>query len=409
MKILVISQYFWPENFKINDLCLGLREKGHDVEVLTGIPNYPTGRFAEGYDFFRNNDEVWNGIKIHRARLVARGSGALKLILNYLSFAFFASAKGRMLPKEFDCILVYEPSPITVGIPAVFIGRKQKIPILFWVQDLWPESLSAAGNIHNKTLLKTFDVITKWIYKNSTKVLVQSEGFRSYIQAQGVANEKIIFYPNSTENFYVPTAADPVLKSKLPDGFLITFAGNFGESQSLHTILHAALELKNQGFDEIKFVFLGDGRMKTTMVDFINNNGLEDTVHLLGAYPAEEMPKYFGCSDVLISSLKKDRIFSLTIPSKIQSYLASGKPILASMDGEGARIIEEAQAGLSSPAEDVKSLTSNIIELYKLSDIERRQMANNARCYFEQHFERNTLLDKLIEIFHREVAKFNKN
>lgn len=398
MKILVISQYFWPENFKINDICIGLKEKGHDVEILTGIPNYPLGKFSEGYSFFKNNDEVWNGMKIYRSKLLPRGFGGIKLMMNYFSFAFFGSLKGRSLKKKYDQILVYEPSPITVGIPAIFTGRKQKSPYYFWVQDLWPESLTAAGNIKNPLVLNFFDKITRIIYNNAEKVLVQSKGFKEYILDQDIPDEKIIFYPNTTEDFYKPEIPKPEFREKFPKGFSITFAGNLGEAQSLTTLLEAAKILKEKNFTEIKWVFLGEGRQRKTIENFIKENKMEDTVFLLGSFPGNQMPSFFACSDVLIASLKKDKIFALTIPSKIQSYLACGKPILASLDGEGAKIVEESGSGFASPAENVEALAENVEKIYRLSIDERRKMGENAVKYFKSEFERDTLLDKLISI-----------
>lgn len=398
MKILVISQYFWPENFKINDICLGLKDKGHDVEVLTGIPNYPLGKFTEGYRFFKNNDEVWNGIKIHRSKLLPRGKGGAKLMMNFFSFAFFASFKGRSLQKKYDKILVYEPSPITVGIPAIFTGKKQNIPYYFWVQDLWPESLTAAGGIRNKFVLRFFDRVTRLIYNKAEKVLVQSNGFKNYILKQKIPSEKIIFYPNTTEDYYQPIDPKSNYSEKFPKGFTITFAGNLGEAQSLPTLLTAAKILKEKGYDDIKWIFLGDGRMRDTIEVYIAENNLQNSVFLLGAFPGEQMPEFFACSDVLVASLKKDKIFALTIPSKIQSYLACGKPILASLDGEGAAIINDAKAGFSSPAEDELSLSENVLKMYHATSEERKIMGENALNYFNNEFQRDMLLNKLIKI-----------
>ena len=398
MRILVISQYFWPENFKINDLCLGLKDRGHHIEVLTAIPNYPAGKFFEGYSFFKKTDEVWNGIKIHRSKIFSRGSGGINLMINYFSFVFFGSLKARRLKGNFDCIFVYEPSPITVGIPAIVASRKLKIPYYFWVQDLWPESLTAAGGVENKYILAFFHKITQIIYRNAEKVLVQSKGFKNYIVNQKTDPEKIIFYPNSTENFYRPVPPEPKFSDKLPSGFCITFAGNLGEAQSLFTVLTAALIVKDQGFSEIKWVFLGDGRQRQQLEQFVKENNLGDVVFFLGSYPSADMPGFFAASDVLISSLKKDRIFSLTIPSKIQSYLACGKPILASLDGEGASIVEKAKAGYASSAENAEELANNVVRIYHNSEDEREEMGKNALAYYHKEFDREMLLDKLILI-----------
>lgn len=397
MRILIISQYFWPENFKINDICLGLKEKGHEVTVLTGTPNYPKGIFFDGFSFWKNNDSEWDGIKIYRSKLIPRGNNPLQLMLNYLSFPFFASLKCLFIKEKFDKILVYEPSPVTVGIPAIVFGKIKKIPYFFWAQDLWPESLAAAGGVNNKLVLRFFDWITKQIYNKSEKVLVQSEGFKDYILNQGIDDDKIIFYPNTTETFYKPVAKDKRYEDLLPQGFKVMFAGNLGEAQSLNTLIEAAKIVHNNGVD-VKWVFLGDGRMRENLALEIKNSGLESQVFLLGAYPSKDMPYFFSCADALIVSLKDESIFSLTIPSKVQSYMACEKPILASLNGEGARIVSVSQCGFVSPAEDVKTLAENVLNLYDLPKEEREIMGKNAGKYFRKEFERDVLLEKLIGI-----------
>lgn len=397
MKILVVSQYFWPENFKINDICLGLKERGHEVTVLTGTPNYPEGVFFEGFNFWKNNDGQWNGIKVYRSKLIPRGNSSLFLMLNYLSFPFFSSIKSLFIKEKFDKVLVYEPSPVTVGLTAVFYSFFKKTPYYFWVQDLWPESLSAAGGINNKLVLSIFDKITRLIYNRSEKVLVQSEGFKEYIINQGIVSNKIIFYPNSTENFYRPVSKDENYLKKLPEGFKIMFAGNLGEAQSLNTLIDAAKIINDKGID-VKWIFLGNGRMRENLEADITNKGLQKQVFLLGSFPSEDMPYFFSCADALIVSLKKDKIFSLTIPSKVQSYMACKKPILASLDGEGAKIIEIADCGYASPAEDVESLVMNVIKLHGISSHERERFGEKAGEYFSHEFEREILLDRLISI-----------
>lgn len=400
MKILVISQYFWPENFKINDLCLGLKEKGHEVTVLTGTPNYPKGKFFEGFSFWKNNDSDWNGIKVYRSKLIPRGNSPIFLMLNYLSFPFFSSIKSLFIKEKFDKVLVYEPSPVTVGLTAVFYKFFKKVPYYFWVQDLWPESLSAAGGINNKFVLNIFDKITRLIYNHSEKVLVQSEGFKEYIINQGIQESKIIFYPNSTENFYKPLPKDENYLKQLPEGFKIMFAGNLGEAQSLNTLVEAAKIVNEKGVD-VKWVFLGNGRMKENLETDVKSKGLEKQVFLLGSFPSEDMPKFFSCANALIVSLKKDKIFALTIPSKVQSYMACEKPILGSLDGEGAKIITTSNCGFASPAEDSFQLAENVLALYKLSEQEQFDLGKNAGDYFKKEFERDILLDRLITILNQ--------
>lgn len=397
MKILIVTQYFWPESFKINDLALGLKERGHEVSILTAIPNYPKGDFFDNYSFWKNNDEDWNGIKIYRSKIISRGNGSLRLMLNYISFVFFCSIKVFFIKEKFDKIFVYEPSPITVGIPAIVASRKMKLPFYFWVQDLWPESLSAAGGIKNKFILNFFDRITKRIYSKAKIILVQSKGFEDYINAQGNFKDKLVYYPNSAEKLYRPVAPTLDYQSKLPEGFKLLFAGNLGEAQGIDTLIEAAKIVKENKV-EVNWVFLGDGRQKEYYINKVKEKDLQSNFYFLGSFPADTMPNFFSCSDALIVSLKKDKIFSLTIPSKLQSYLACGKPILASLDGEGAKIVEESKAGFASPAEDAITFATNVIKFYNLSLEERNQMQKNALEYFKNEFEREKLIDKLLEI-----------
>lgn len=397
MRILIISQYFWPESFKINDLALGLKERGHEVSILTAIPNYPKGAFFQDYSFWKDNDEEWNGIKIYRSKIFSRGNGGIRLMLNYVSFVFFCSLKIFRIKEKFDRIFVYEPSPVTVGLPAIVASRKMKIPYYFWVQDLWPESLTAAGGIKNKYVIVFFDKITKLIYCNAKKVLVQSKGFADYINKQGDFSSKLIYYPNSAEKLYRPIEPTAEYQSKLPTGFKILFAGNLGGAQGIDTLIKAAKIVKESGI-EVNWVFLGNGRQREYYMSEVKRIGLESNFYFLGAFPAETMPYFFSCVDALIVSLKKDKIFSLTIPSKLQSYLACGKPILASLDGEGANIIIESKSGFVSPPENAELFAANVFKLYNLPFESRKEMKENALKYFKNEFEREMLIDRLLEI-----------
>ena len=398
MKILLISQYFYPENFKINDLIFSLKERGHEITVLTGKPNYSKTHFFEGYGWKSDDFETINDIPVYRANLLSRrNGGAFRLFLNYISFAILASSKVRKIKGSFDAIYVYQTSPVTVGIPAIFAKKLFKAPIYFWVQDLWPESLTAAGGVNNKLVLGFFNSLTKFIYNHSKKVLIQSNGFREYILNQGIPNDKIIYYPNPTEDFYKPLQEVKEYQEFFQNEFFnIIFAGNIGEAQSFKTIINAINNVKEL---PVKVIVLGDGRYKETAICLIKEKGLESYFNFLGSFPPIEMPKFFSHADALLVSLKKNKIFSLTIPAKIQSYLACGKPIIASIDGEGAKIVIDAKCGVTSPAEDSLKLSEAIKELMALGKSKRSEMGNNGRAYYEKEFERDGLLKRLEVIF----------
>lgn len=398
MKILLISQYFFPENFKINDLIFSLKQRGHEVTVLTGKPNYPKGDFYDGYSWNSPEYEIINNIPVYRSNLFPRGKGgSIRLFLNYISFALFSSIKLKKIKGPFDVIFVYQTSPVTVGIPAFFAKKIFKAPIYFWVQDLWPESLKAAGGINNIFILGFFNILTKWIYRNSRKVLVQSEGFRKYILNQGIKNDKIIFYPNPTEDIYKPLQGVKEYKEFFKDNFFnIVFAGNIGEAQSFDTIIEAINNIKKLN---VKVIVLGDGRYKETALRLIKEKGLESQFNFIGSYPPTEMPKFFSHSDALLVSLKKNKIFSLTIPAKIQSYLACGKPIIASIDGCGAKIVIDSKCGVVAPADDSNILSERIKELMNLGKDKLNEMGSNAIDYYNKEFDRKYLLEKLEFIF----------
>lgn len=400
MNILIVSQFFWPENFKINDVAKGLQERGHKVSVLTGNPNYPNGKFYKGYSFFKIMKEDFEGITIYRSSVIPRGKGSsIKLFLNYFSLALFASIRILFVRRSFDKILVFEASPITIGIPAIVAKYKFKAPIYFWVQDLWPESISAAGGISNKSIIGLVDKLTRFIYSNCKKILVQSKAFIPYIINQGESIKKMVYLPNSTEKFYKKVKHNNKYIDLIPkDGPILMFAGNIGEAQGFNTIIKSAKYLYDSKI-KVNWVILGDGRQRESFEYKINELGLKNIFFFLGSYPPEEMPYFFAYADAMLVTLKKSLIFSLTIPSKIQSYMACSKPIIANLDGEGSRVILDAKCGMVSPSEDFISFSKSIIDFLKLSSNEKVQMGENARLYFKKEFEREKQIDKLINIF----------
>lgn len=402
MHILIVTQYFWPETFRINDLALGLVERGHRVTVLTGSPNYPDGKFYKGYGIV-NREEDYYGVRVLRVPLVPRGGGgAVRLALNYVSFAVIASILGPFLCRGVvDHILVYEPSPFTVGIPAVLLRSLKAAPLSFWVQDLWPESLSATGAVKSETVLSLVSRLVRFIYRRCDKVLIQAESFREPVAAQGAAADRIFYFPNSAEEHFAQPAPYDGLLPQLPEGFRLMFAGNIGSAQDFETIINAAELLKE--CRKIRWIVIGDGRMRSWCENEVARRGLQEHLHFLGRFPLEAMPAFFAAADALLVTLKKEPIFALTIPSKIQSYLACGRPVVAALDGEGARIIDEAGAGYSCPAGDPDALAAAVLKMYRTSESERAAMGVRGRSYYREHFDRTMLIDRL-EGWMREMA-----
>jgi len=397
VKVLIVTQYFWPEDFRINDLARGLHERGHEVTVYTGKPNYPGGRFFPGYGFLGRAGEDWDGVRVIRVPLVARaGGGTLRLVLNYLSFAFFASVLAPLRCRGgFDAILCYEPSPITVGLPALVLKRLKRAPLLFWVQDLWPESLSATGVVKTRWVLKAVERLVRFIYRGCDLILLQSRAFIDPVRALGVPDARIAYFPNSAESFYRPVSVEESAaeRERLPAGFRVMFAGNVGAAQDFETIIAAADRLKSS--TDIQWVILGDGRMLAMVETEIARRGLQATVRLLGRHPVQTMPRWFAQAEALLVTLKNEPIFALTIPSKVQSYLACARPIVGALDGEGARVVREAGAGIVVPAGDAGALAEAVANLHRMPAEERLAMGARGRRYFEEHFDRERLLGEL--------------
>lgn len=397
MKLLILSQYFWPENFRINDVVDGLVGRGHSVTVYTALPNYPTGRFFDGYGTLGPYRERYKSAEVRRVPIVSRGSGSgMRLALNFASHAIASTLLAPFHARgHFDAILVYEPSPMTIGIPARFLRRLKRAPVLFWVQDLWPESLEATGAIRSRAALRLVDRLIKWIYRGCDRVLVQSEAFIPSIRAHGVPDARIRYLPNSAENFYrrlAPAVHDDEAR-ELPPGFRVLYAGNIGAAQDFPTILAAAERLKDER--SIQWIVLGEGRMRAWVEEEVRRRGLTATVHLLGQRPPERMSRYFAHADVLLATLRREPIFAYTIPSKIQTYIACGKPVIAALDGEGGRIIREAGAGWAVPAEDPSALAEAVLTASRTPKPEREAMGNRGEAWFREHFEREKLLSRL--------------
>lgn len=400
MRLLVVTQYFWPENFRINDLVAELVRRGHQVVVLTGWPNYPDGQvFDEFRDHPRDFDE-YEGAQIVRVPLLPRGSGSVRLLLNYLTFAISASLLGlwRLRVRGFDAIFAYEPSPITVGIPAGVFRSFKKAPLAFWVLDLWPETLQAIGVVRSKMLLHLVGKLVASIYKRCDLILAQSKSFVPAIARYADRDARIEYFPSWSDSVF--DAADVEAATEIPvkqNSFNILFAGNIGEAQDFPSILAAAERLKN--YSNIRWLIVGDGRMAGWVAKEIKARGLEACVLMLGRYPVERMPSFFKHADVLLVSLRDEPIFALTIPGKLQSYLAAGIPVLAMLNGEGAGVVRNAKAGLACPAGDARQLAQSVLELAAMSKNERLLLGKNGYAYAQKEFNRKALVDRLEKWF----------
>jgi colanic acid biosynthesis glycosyl transferase WcaI len=384
LRVLVVSQVFWPESFRINDLAVELSVRGHDVTVLTGVPNYPEGRV---FHEFAKNPRAFSalkGVEIVRVPIVTRGSSRLRLLLNYLTFAVSAATIGawKLRGRRFEAIFVFEPSPVTVGIPAVVLRAIKEAPIAFWVLDLWPETLEAVGAVRSPFGLRMVGRLVSFIYARCDLILAQSKSFIPSIAKYCKPNARIAYFPS--------WAAEVPL---LPGAFNVMFAGNIGVAQDFPTILAAAEQLKDRR--GIRWLVVGDGRMGDWVREEIARRGLQDTVLMLGRYPVERMPSFYAHADALLVSLRDEPIFAMTIPGKLQSYLAAGIPVIAMLNGEGAAVVERHRCGLTCRAGDADGLAAAVLKLAASSAEERMRMGENGRRGSEQEFDRTRLMTQL--------------
>lgn len=396
MRLLVVSQYFWPENFRINDLVVELVRRGHQVTVLTGLPNYPEGRVFREFRDDPARFSHYEGAQVVRVPLIPRGHGGLCLILNYLTFAVSASAMGlwKLRGHQFDVIFACQLSPVTVGLPAAVMRRVKSAPVAFWVLDLWPDTLQALGVVRSPVLLKAVGKLVALIYKRCDLILAQSKSFIPQIQRYADSHQKIVYFPSWAEQVF--TASDPVPTEEIPfrpGSFNVMFAGNIGDAQDFPAILTAAESLKPHA--HIRWLIVGDGRMASWVAEEISRRGLQDCVVMLGRHPVEKMPSFFKQADALLVSLKDEPIFSLTIPGKLQSYLAAGIPILAMLNGEGAEIVESSNAGLTCAAGDHAGLAAAALQLSKMTCKQREDMGKNGLRVSASKFDRDTLVNQL--------------
>lgn len=396
-RILIVTQYFYPENFRSSDLAFEMAKRGHDVTALVGIPNYPQGVYYKGYNLFRRRAETVNEVKIYRAFQSPRGKkgGAVGLILNYLTFAICATIDILLLClfKKFDVILVHETSPITQGIPAIIAKKIFKVPVFFWVLDLWPESLEAVGAVKNKKVLDNVNILVKWIYDNSNKILISSRSFKKSICEKGDYEKKILYFPNWVEDDLLYGSEFDLLD--FGDKFIAMFAGNIGEAQDLESIINAAEILKNE--EKIRFVIVGDGRKREWTQNETNKRELRNVI-FTGRYPKEVMPSMFAKADVMIVSLKDDKIFNMTVPAKLQAYMALAKPVIGMINGETADLIEDSRCGYCVGASMYKDLADKIMQMSLLPKQELMLMGKNGKSFYEKYFSKKLCMNNFEKI-----------
>lgn len=405
MTYLIVSQYFWPENFIINDLCSTLSQKGHKVIVLTGQPNYPEGAIFSGFKWWNiSKSDYQDGVVIYRIPLWPRGKKSpLGLALNYFSYVFFATFLGPLLlyKERIDSILVFAVSPITQALPAIVLARMKKARVAIWVQDLWPDSLSATGYVKNPFILKQVHRMVKWIYNHVDLLLGQSYGFVQALEAEK-CRAKVDYFPNTIKS-KTPVTEQPVQSQKLTTllgqlkkNFSVVFAGNIGEAQSVETIVEAAKILKTQK-SPVQIFVVGSG----SKLEYLENSKVKfelSNLILPGRFEQNEVAWIYEASNILLLTLSNSPTFDLTVPLRTQSYLAAGKMIVAAVNGESARIIVDSGAGLHGPAEDYQTLSQNLQLAFEMPSMDREEKGKQGKDYFQRHFDMDTQVERLIQL-----------
>jgi colanic acid biosynthesis glycosyl transferase WcaI len=400
-RLLIVGQHYWPETFRISDIAEGLVERGYQVDVLCGTPNYPSGKFFKGYGFFRNKHETHKGVTIYRVPEIPRGNNTnLRISLNYLSFAFFALFYVPFfLFKRYDRILAYQLSPVFMSLPAIIISKIKRTPLYFYVCDFWPHSLFSIINIQNPTIRKAVTSLSYWHYRRGDGVMGVFKGMQErFVSDVGIQEDKTLYIAQAPEKIYEQIIEDASLSKRFSKTFNVVFAGNINPAQCFDVVTQAAKTVKDQGYNDIRYVIIGEGMSKEWLIKEIKRLGLEDQFVFEGFKPVEEVPKYQAIADCMLVALSKSPLFEYGIPAKVYSYMPSGKPIVGAMDGEGQRLINKlSKCGICVDSGDIQGLAKAIIGLHDMEDAKRRRLGKNGRDYYLKHFEREYNLTRLEE------------
>lgn len=394
MKILAVSQYYWPEPFNVAEICEELVARGHQVTVLTGLPNYPEGEIYEGYRNFGNGTEQHNGVEIVRVADRPRHRGAVNRVINYYSFAERGKAAARRLKDKFDVVIAFTISPVMSAAPANVYAKKNRTPLLNYVLDLWPECLLAGGIRRDSLIFKHYRRVSKRIYGNADAFAVSSPGFAPYLSDLLCREIHATHLPQFAEDAFGNAAALDSPKGYVSDRVNMTFAGNVGSAQSVDTIVRAASLVSND--DRLLFHVVGDGSELEACKVLASELGLSNIV-FHGRHSIDEMPSFYQASDAMLATFADLPVLGLTLPRKVQSYMAASKPVLAAATGETVRVIEDSQCGIACRAEDANQLAAACITFADLSADERTKMGDSGRRYYEQYFSRERFFSVLEE------------
>lgn len=395
-KILVVTQHFWPENFRINDIVEGFLQDGIAVDVLCGLPNYPKGEWFPGYSAAGPFEEEWHGARLYRCKEVPRrGNTSVNIFLNYVSWPWYAAHALHRLPGGYDAVFCFNTSPVLMCWPAICYAKKHHIPFTNYVLDIWPENLYSVLNVKNKALRAIAQGVSDALYKKADRLIAMSEPLQQRLcQRTGMPPQKIAVIPQYCEDFYAVPQPDAALQAQFGGRFNLVFTGTFTPAQSLETVITAVQDARSRGADMLHLLLVGDGMSRAALEAKVKELHAEDAVTFYGSVPATDIPKFTALADALIVCLSDSSDLGLTVPAKVASYMAAGKPVLASMDGAGNAAVAAA-GGLSSPACDAAALADNLLALTRMDAAQRAAMGQSAKEYYLAHYRRSELLRKL--------------
>ena len=405
-KILVFSQHFWPEVFRINDICKGLVQQGYHVDVICGLPNYPTGKITKGWGFFKRTKEQWEGVRIRRIWEIPRGrkNNLLRIFLNFVSWPFFCLFYLPFIGKGYDKVLMYQLTPVIMAFPAILYAKAAKTPLFIKILDYWPFSVFAVMNIKSKFLKKLITKISQWHYKKADGLIASFEGIQKMLISDvGIPPEKTIYIPQACGKYHEQNIYDEEIHKKYNENFCITFTGCINPAQCFDIVVAAAKNCYDVGYTDIHWIIVGDGLSKKDVEKDVLQAGLTEVFHFEGFLPVEDMPKYYGVTDAFIACLTKSILGDFGIPAKIIPYFAAGKPVIGALDGDAAELIKSTQTGYCGPANDVEALYENICKMYLATKKEREEMGARAKAYYLEHFEFNTQQKRLIDFMYNQL------
>lgn len=395
-KILVVTQHFWPENFRINDIVEGFLQDGIAVDVLCGLPNYPKGEWFPGYSAAGPFEEEWHGARLYRCKEVPRrGNTSVNIFLNYVSWPWYAAHALHRLSGGYDAVFCFNTSPVLMCWPAIRYAKKHHIPFTNYVLDIWPENLYSVLNVKNKALRAIAQGVSDALYKKADRLIAMSEPLQQRLcQRTGMPPQKVAVIPQYCEDFYAVPQPDAALQAQFGGRFNLVFTGTFTPAQSLETVITAVQDARSRGADMLHLLLVGDGMSRAALEAKVKDLHAEDAVTFYGSVPATDIPKFTALADALIVCLSDSPDLGLTVPAKVASYMAAGKPVLASMDGAGNAAVAAA-GGLSSPACDAAALADNLLALTRMDAAQRAAMGQSAKEYYLANYRRSELLRKL--------------